>query len=375
VVCCVERYDIKSFASNNRLVISGILSNDMKKHQVSISRTAKLNEREFIPETNAQVSISDGNGTVFILVESTPGIYETPIVAGIIGKEYVLSVTTQDGSRYVSDKVKLNDTPDIKNINTTYSRDFRIGQGPGGFRIFIDTEDPTNQANYYRWEYEETYEVQMPFPSVYIWLGGNWNVAPRLVPIDICWPTKKSTNIILKSAFGLSQNKVTNFLLREISGSSELMRIKYSILVRQFALSKEAYTYWNNLKILNESQGSLFDRQPGNIRGNIRSLSNSEEVLGFFDAGVVKEKRVFYTPLIDFYDAGYVKPPFLSACYEVAPVQVFLSKIGDYLDEHPRDSLLINDVEGSGDVIVNLRKTYCIDCTKLGPNIKPSFWK
>lgn len=375
LVCCVERYDIKSFASDNRLVISGILSSDLKRHPVSISRTAKLNEIEFIPETNAQVSISDGNGTVFQLLESTPGNYETSMVAGIVGKEYFLSVTTQDGNRYFSDKVKLNDTPDIKDIHTTYSRDFNIGDGPGGFRIFLDTEDPTSQANYYRWEYEETYEVQMPFPSEYIWLGGNWNVTFRPVPIDICWPTKKSNNIMLKSTFGLSQNGVSDYLLREISGSSELMRIKYSILVRQYALSKAAYTYWNALRVLNESQGSLFDRQPGNIRGNIKSLSTSEEVLGYFDAGVVKEKRVFYTPLIDFFDAGYVKPPFLSACYEAKPIEVLLSTIGDYLDAHPRDSLLINDVMGMGDVTIFLRKKYCIDCTNLGPNIKPSFWK
>jgi Domain of unknown function (DUF4249) len=370
---CVERYDIKSFTSDNRLVINGYLSNNLKQHRVSISRTAKLNEREFIPEANAQVSISDGNGTVFPLTELSPGNYETSVLAGVISDDYFLSVTTQDGNKYVSDRVKLKDTPDIKNIYATYSKNFNIGDGPGGFRIFLDTEDISNQTRYYRWEYEETYQIKMPFPSSYIWLGGS-DVIFRDLPIDICWPTRKSSNIFLKSTFGLSQDKVNGHLLREISGGSELMRIKYSLLVRQFSLSKEAYTYWNGLKILNESQGSLFDRQPGNIRGNIKSVSTNEEVLGYFDAGVVKEKRVFFLPT-DFYDAGYIRPPYLTGCEKAEPVEVLLSTVGDYLTNHSRDSLLISEVQGMGDVTIFLRRKYCLDCTNQGPNIKPSFWK
>lgn len=370
---CIERYDIKSFASDNRLVITGYLSNNLKQHQVSISRTAKLNEREFIPETDAVVSISDGNGNIFPLTELTPGNYETSVLAGVIGNDYSLSVTTRDGNKYVSDQVKLKDTPEIQDIYATYSKEFNVGDGPGGFRIFLDTEDPSNQTRYYRWEYEETYQVKMPFPSSYIWLGGS-NVIFRDLPIDICWPTKKSNSIFITSTFGLSQDKISGHLLREISGSSELMRVKYSLLVRQFSLSKEAYTYWNGLKILNESQGSLFDRQPGNIRGNIKSLSTTEEVLGYFEAGVIKEKRVFFSP-IDFYDEGYVRPPYLTSCEKAEPIEVLLSTVGDYLTIHSRDSLLISEVQGMGDVTIFLRRKFCMDCTNLGPNIKPSFWK
>ncbi len=373
LVCCVERYDIKSIDSDNRLVITGYISSDLKRHKVSISRTSKLNEPEFIPEIGAQVTINDTNGTNLPLLSTAPGVYETSPYAGIIGHEYSLTVITKNGNQYLSDKVKLKDTPDIKNVYATYSKSSNIGEGPGGFRIYLDTEDPANQTTYYRWEYDDTYEIKMPFPSSYIWLGGS-NVIFRDQPIDICWSTKSSTNLFLKSTFGLSQDKITGHILREISGGSELMRVKYSMLVRQYSLSKNAYTYWNNLRILNEAQGSLFDRQPGNIRGNIKSLSANEEVLGYFDAGVIKEKRVFYTPF-DFYESGYSRPPFLTGCGNAQPIEVLLSTVGDYLSQHPRDSLLINEVQGMGDVTIFLRRKYCMDCTTKGSNIKPSFWK
>jgi Domain of unknown function (DUF4249) len=372
LVCCVEPYNIQSVSYDNLMVIDGFISADVKQHKVAISRTSKINEKKFIAETGAQVSIKDGSGAIILLKEESPGIYLTAPLAGIIGNTYKLQVTTQNGKQYASEKVQLKNAPEIKNIYATYSSDLAIGEGTGGIQIFLDSEDPTNQTNYYRWEFKETYEIKTPYPSSYIWPGGN-ELIFRDVPVDRCWSNDSSKSILIKSTKGLAASKVTAQLIQTIPGYSPNMRIRYSILVKQFALSQNAYLYWKALKDVNESQGTLYDRQPGTVRGNVTSLSDKEVVVGYFDAGAVTEKRVFFTP-DDFTDSGYKAPKFLTSCYFFTPIDVLLSELGAYLTEHSRENLIVSEVQGLGDVTVHLRPKYCCDCTNLGSNKKPSYW-
>ncbi len=143
---------------------------------------------------------------------------------------------------------------------------------------------------------------------------------------------------------GLGKSKVTAQLVQSLPGYSINMRIQYSILIRQFSLSKEAYLYWKALKDVNETQGSLYDRQPGSIRGNIKSLTDNELVLGYFDAGVVSEKRAFFSP-DDFSKSGYRAPKFLTSCDNYVPVEVLLSGIGAYYAKNGQ-GLLISEAVG-----------------------------
>jgi Domain of unknown function (DUF4249) len=371
LVCCVEPYDIQSITTDDTMVVEGNISSELKQHQVRISRTALINEKKFIPEPGAKVTIKDSGGATIILTEEKPGIYQTGMVSGVVGHHYTLNITTKNGKQYTSAEVELNDTPPITDIYATFTRDLPIGEGTGGIQIFLDTEDPTGKTKYYRWEFKETYEIKTPFPSAFEWLGGN-NVVFREIPIDRCWGKDSSKNTILYTTNGLGQSKVKAQLLQTIPGYSPNMRIRYSILVRQFTLSKEAYQYWKDLKDINESQGSLYDRQPGTVRGNLNSLSDDELVLGYFDAGVVSEKRVFFTP--DYFSAsGYKAPKFLTSCDNFMPVEVQVSGIGAYYARNGQ-SLIISEATGTGDPTLFLRPKYCCDCTNLGSNIKPSFW-
>ncbi|MEO7992349.1 MAG: DUF4249 domain-containing protein [Chryseolinea sp.] len=372
LVSCVEPFDIESVSFDNLLIVDGFISSDMKQHKVVLSRTSKINEKIFIPETGAQVSIKDISDATIELTEESPGIYLTGMMAGVIGNTYVLNIKTQTGKQYISSEVELRDTPEIKNISATYTLDLPIGEGSGGFQFFLDTEDSTNQARFYRWEFKETYEIKTPFPSTFVWLGDN-NVEFRDVPVDHCWGSDSSRNILIKSTQELGESKVTSEVIHSIPGYSPNMRIKYSILVRQFALSKDAYLYWKSLRDVNQSQGTLYDTQPGTVRGNITSLTSSEIVLGYFDAGVIAEKRAFFVPS-NFTAAGYKKPQFLTSCDNFIPIEVKLSNIGSYLSRYG-ENLEISEAVGTGDVTFYLRPRYCCNCTNLGINKKPSFWQ
>jgi hypothetical protein len=367
---CVETLDIQSIGFEDSLVIEGFISTEMKRHQVTLSHTSQLNKKEFIGETGAQVSIKDQNDNIIQLKEEKPGRYLTPKTAGVIGNSYTLNVVTSKDKQYISSQVKLLSTPAINDIRANFIADVSADPGKGKIQILLDTEDPTNEAKFYRWEFKETYEIRTPYPSAFIWLGGN-NVVFRDISIGQCWASDSSNSILLHSTVGLTESKVRSALIQTIPGSSETMRVIYSILVSQYVLSQEAYRYWNKLKDLNENQGSLSDHQPGAVRGNIRSLSDDEIVLGYFDACAITQKRAFFRP-DDFLDAGYRRPKFLSSCETIPPVDVPVEEIGAFYAANEGTDLIIWETSSG---ILHLRPRYCCDCTNLGSNIKPSFWQ
>ncbi len=368
--CCVEPYNIKSSTYQQVLVVEGFISADLKEHQVTISRTSPINQPEFIPETGAQVSIKDGNSLI-PLTESSPGIYLTPPVKGVVGDVYTLYITTQSGQQIVSDEVTLKDTPDIKDVYATYSTNIG-GSGQAGVQIFLNTEDPTQTSKFYRWDYIETWEIQTPFESEFIWLGGN-NVAFRDISVSTCWSSDTSNNILIQSTQGLSGDKITAQLIQTIPDGSASMRVMYSILIRQYALSESAYLYWQTLKKINESQGTLYDTQPGTVVGNLTSLNSSSTVLGYFDAGVIKEQRAFFSPK-DFSAAGYIPPDYESICTLFTPTQVPSDQIGAFFAQPGSQGFEIWGASGAGPSTLFLLPKFCCDCTTLGTNIKPAFW-
>jgi hypothetical protein len=369
---CVEPFDIQDISTTDVLVIEGLLSTQYKRHRVSVSRTSSLNDRRFIPESGAEVRIESSDGDEITLTEESPGNYETAETTGEAGKTYTLFVTTHDGRQYASHEVTLTSGPEIASITANYSPQNDQGDG---IQIAVNTEDPTGNARYYRWNYVETYQVQAPFPSNYIWLGGN-NVIFRTHGIDTCWVTDSLKTILIKSTEGLEQDKVTAYPLRFIPGYSHIMLYKYSLLVQQFILTEQGYEYWNNLRIMNQNQGSLSDVQPGVLPGNIFSLTNEREtVLGYFEACTVSEKRVFFTP-DNFYSQGYALPKGIrSSCRELLPISAPELEIGKYMETYSKEMLIRDSYGFSPFAVFELMPRFCCDCTDLGPNIKPSFWQ
>jgi hypothetical protein len=371
MVCCIEPVEINSETYQKILVVEGHLSGEAKNHKIVLTSTSPINSRQIIPETGASVTIKENNGGVVTLTENEPGVYYTPIYAGSPGKTYQLIIETKDGTPYASEEVKFKPTPEIKNIYAEYFND--RGYEDNGISIYLDTEDPSGQTRYYRWEFEETYEIKTPFPSNFVWVGGN-EVVFRDVPVDHCWATDMSQKILVATTANLQSDKITKHPLIYILATSPTMRIKYSLLVRQYALDEKGYLFWKMMHDVNETQGSLFDIQTGAVPGNIRNESNPQALtLGYFDAGDVVDKRVFFTPA-DFAAAGYKAPKYLTYCNEYVPVEVPSDKIGAYMEKN-QEGMEISETTGAGAVTIFLLPKYCCNCTDKGTNVMPPFWQ
>lgn len=380
---CLEEFDFKTETFESAIVIEATITNEFKNQEISLTRTFQFEEDGPSAESNADVRIVDGSGTIYNFQESaTPGKYiSTTAFAAVNGTSYRLLVTTSDGRNYESNETQLTNVTSIDSVEAIRTTD---GEGNDGMSIIVDSFDPTGNSKYYRYEYEETYKIIAPswtaFDAIVISDTPPFEVdtTPRTQEERTCYNTVESNNIIITDTNGLSEDRVSDFSVRFISRNNYIITHRYSILVRQYIQSLEAHTFYKTLRDLSGSESLFSQTQPGFFNGNVFSASNSEEkVLGFFEVSSVDEERIFFN-FTDFY-AGEELPPYITACVPFSPplstpamppVSPLIQAIefGDVKYFADNDS----PEEGEGPYWMVVRE--CGDCTALGSNIVPSFW-
>jgi hypothetical protein len=292
------------------------------------------------------------------LREEKAGQYAINNVPLVGGQQYRLRIRTSNGQEYLSEYVAAKATPPIDSVNWEVNGD--------GVQLYVNTHDPAAATRYYRWEFTETWEFSAAFSFIYTYRAGEKEYIKENV--SRCWITAPSRNVILGNTARLSEDIIYQQPLTLLAPSSEKHQIRYSILVRQYGLTREGYDYWQNLKRNTESLGTLFDPQPSQVSSNIRSVNNPEEtVLGFFSAYSVQEKRIFISRnelpnwrRITGYESCF--PPDTIKFSEYTPAM--LSKM-----TFPVIGELILPVAG-----YLTSPLYCADCRTLGTNKKPPFW-
>lgn len=394
-LACVEEIDFvepnETFES--ALVIEATITNELKQQEIILSRTYAFEEDGPNPESGATVTIESSQG-VFSFTENESGIYLSDVpFSAQDNVDYKLRIVTNNDRVYTSRPTQLTQTLEIGDLYAVReNNDF----GENGMSIYVDSYDPTGNSKYYRYTYEETYKIIAPrwTPEEIIltdpltcevWLQ------ERTQEEKVCYNTVPSLSINLITTSGLTEDRVTKHLIRFINSENFILTWRYSIKVKQFIQSLEAYTFYKTLDEFS-GEGSLFSQtQPGFISGNIFSETNSEEkVIGFFDVSTVSDKRIFFN-YEDYYPNEpqpnfpiYCEPRSLDQYTEAGGCGTLIS--GLILDEvaywggasYSIDTIALP----SGEVIIdtttigpfNMVTRPCGDCTALGSNIVPDFW-
>ncbi len=74
-----------------------------------------------------------------------------------------MNINTQDGKSYTSSTVTL--PPSVEMDEVYAERIVNPIDDKDGVQVLVNTEDPTGNAKYFRYEYEETYKITAPYPS------------------------------------------------------------------------------------------------------------------------------------------------------------------------------------------------------------------
>lgn len=365
---CIKPYDpvIDSNAAS-KYVVSGRVTNTEGWQEVEISLSSPIQEPQDIPVPGCFVEIQDDQGNNFALMEDSPGHYQVWMNREdlVIGTSYRVRVTTPEGEFLESGFDKMNAAPPVDSVY------YRIEEIPTTnpsvtntvMQFYVDLDAIGDYSHYYKWDVVETWEYEAAHPLEFYYDGTHHEVIPPDYTNKVCWITKLVPNVFTVSTENLSQNIYNQYPLQAVDGhSSSRLGIMYSILVRQLALTEEAYIYWEQLRINSNEQGGLYEQQPFAIKGNILNLSYPEQdVLGYFYAAAETSRRYFY------HDVEGIVLSFNNQCYESD-----LGRFG-WREYFPREYPIYYYYNETGRLRILNR--YCIDCRlQGGTTTKPDFW-
>lgn len=357
---CKQAYEPPAIkANNNFLVVDGFINASLNgKTIISLSKSRNLVDTiDLVPETNARVFIEARSGGSFVLPAESTGVYSNLGAMPInVNDEYRVRIQTRDGSEYQSDFVPVKQSPAIDSLN--WKQD-------NGVTIYVSSHDAQAKTKYYRWEYLETWEYRS-FLKNFLGLT-NGKVFYRDTAVNRCWSTAKSTDIILGNSVKLSEDRIDQNPVVKVPDKSPKLQYRYSALVNQYALTEEAYNYWETLKKNTQQLGTLFDPQPSQLKGNIHSVKDpSEPVLGYISASSVQSKRILISNIeLNDWAINDVGLDCQVLVIPQDPVDIFRFTYPDttyYPYYYATGSLFI-------------AKRFCIDCTVRGGTIiQPLYW-
>jgi hypothetical protein len=294
---CVDPYvpNLKGYES--LLVIDGLITDANTSYTVKLTRT--LQNRDDIPSavSDATVFITDDAGNRISLINSGGGLYKTDSTEfkGMIGRTYILHILTGNGNEYVSDPCLMQSVPDIDSIY--YDKDQQLvsngTQSQEGITIYLDSKEGDNNS-YYRWDFEETWKYKVPDPKKYDYINDQ-NIFPVAQVKEFCWKYRKSDGVLIRSVLSGQPDRIVKEPVFFIaSDQSDRLMIEYSILVKQYSISKNEYAFWDNLTKINETGSDIFASQPFSVVSNIHNINNpGEKILGYFQVSAVTQKRIF----------------------------------------------------------------------------------
>jgi hypothetical protein len=373
---CIERYHPdEEELSTGTVVVTAHLTGKPGIQTIQLSRSSTINYPEYDPLSGCYVEVVRLDGVSREFTESAPGYYSCFLDEPFLetGREFGLVMVLPDGTRYESEYESLRPAVDIDAVY--WERQAKHTSDPevvlDGIQFYIDFEMDKEAGRYLRWELEETYEIHNPEYTFYmVDLERKEKLAPDSIIFGTCWITEGIPRLYTMDLEHVEGDIYRQMPLNYVSTEFRRLYIRYSLLVRQFSLSREAFWYWDELGKNTQSKGGMFDKQPAVTPGNICNVDDGDEmVLGYFSMSGLSEKRIFvdHIPGVNLIlDPAYCFPadlpvgwPMLVSYYAKSYLPVYLSLASSLLGVKYGP---VND--------------FCVDCRKYKGStpIKPDFW-
>jgi hypothetical protein len=372
---CKKPYNPSVISSpNHYLVVEGVIDVGDSITVIKLSQTVNLGDDVKISGlAGYTVTIQDAAGASIAELQPIPGqdgkyASATPLTLDQ-SKKYRLHISG-DGKEYASDYTAVKKTPPIDSIGF-------IPKG-NNLNIYVNTHDATNSTRYYRWDYTEAWKFHAKYVSGFLVDPVTKEVRSRKEneAAYYCYTGDISSNTVIASSAKLTSDVIFQAPVTTIPSTAEKISVRYSILLRQYALTKECYEFWENIRKNTEQLGSIFDAQPSQLQGNIHSISNpAEPVIGFVTITNVQRKRIF----ID-------NSQLPTAWYPVYPYNCEADTARIYNPKNMQHEVQQFIIDGNGipisaiiEMNVLIGYTYstieCTDCRIRGKSLPPPFWK
>ena len=305
---CITPFEPPVGAYNSALVIDGVFTDSGEPSTVTLSRSFALSARQGEAVKGAEVIIESDQGEQTVLREKEDGVYQTnpTLFKGQAGKRYRLLVETPEGDRFESEWELMKAAPPIGDIDFAWEE--RIPDDPNkpalpGIQFYLNTSDAEKNTRFYNWELITTHEFALPLaPQIRVEFGSPpFHGNDEIIFISEaeaegyrCWRTDFSRSILIASTDNLTEDIISDFPIHFVDVKSPRLSFRYSLLIKQYAISEAYYEYLKLLEETNETTGSIFDPTPTEVFGNLKNSDGKAlPVLGYFRVAGLSEKRIF----------------------------------------------------------------------------------
>lgn len=273
------------------------------------------------------------------------------------GKQY-RAVIEVDGETYVSEWLDADPKPTINGIH--------FGSDGVKVTVYVDVDAQACHSGYMGFSFDETWEFHADFiPEVVVNPNG-WQYSDMMGawPFYWCYRSSVSQQMVLLDYSALEGAQTKQYPVHSFLCIDSRNHQKYSILVKAFALSRDAYLYNKQTQDMSELGGDLFSPEPGMLQGNLTcTTDDGRQVMGLILAAEVATKRAFldnrYLRVTRQDDSFMVEVP-----EEKMPVYYY------DMNYRPIKYVTMEDRQ-----VVGWGPHRCINCLEAGgTQEKPAFW-
>lgn len=332
-LACVDPLDQSIQGKLDVVVVDGTITNLPEPQIIRLNRSTSdplTGLPGSVPLTGAKVEVLVDSTQTVSFTEADSGHYLAPNgFTGLVGHAYQLRFTLSDGTNYISTKQVMQAVPPISKVTAQFdSRSLssqQLNRYTAGHNISVQTQDPAEQRNFYRWEwklYERQYWCQTCTQGVYsvykvlpdVYKDRDYFVtgtelyencfcppagmarydAPD-VPKDYwnydypcrsaCWEILYSYNINVFS------DQYSNGGLISKKQVAHIPFYNYQpclVDIRQYSLTPDAYQYYKLFQDQSQNTGGVADTPPSALGGNIYKVNSPRTVVvGYFTASAV----------------------------------------------------------------------------------------
>lgn len=326
---------------------------------VNLSYVTNLDKtKETILKPKADAWIEDSNGNRFNSGSSIMSDKVTiPTTTLKPGLQYRAGAKV-DGDTYYSDWVESEPAPVINRIDFTSDGSFVY--------VWADVKVPDSHSGFVGFSFEECWEFHADYYPDYTVDPMSWSYNPLMFPWPFYWCYKydQSRQNVLWDYSSLAIEDSYSFLVHSFPCTDNRNHKKYSILLKAFALSKDAYLFNKKTQEMSELGGDLFSPDPGTLKGNVYCENQPEkQVYGYVMACEATTKREF-----------------LPSIYQKAVLQSDSFLIDIITDDMPHYYYDLNYrpvkyVQSEDGTYMGWGPARCIDCIAAGgTQEKPDFW-
>lgn len=317
---CIKQVKLNYRTPSKTLVAEGLLLTDSTPCKVSLSYSGLFNENGGqlkTPITDASVFVfGDANDSLKLASDEAGNYTDVNLIFhATVGHSYFIKIFLADGSTYASIPEKITPVPKNFELDT-----FRVAV-PGGLPdlygadVRINTQDPGNETNYYRWITVDY--VPRKATGVPCGFGD-----PPVFCNQYCYQLFNDSAIRI-----LSDRNINGSFIKDQSVliSPYYYYGKHFIEVKQLSLTREAFQFWQLYQQQTTRTGTIEDPLPSELNGNIYNVNDTTQLaLGYFEASDVYSKK--YT----------LSPQFLNAYYTLANVTRYIyPEAGNCWDVYP----------------------------------------